>query len=367
MSTIADAVNAYGRNLGTKFDDEIRRHSVGASEIGLCARRMHYLKTATPTDAVETRAQAQGDKRRAAQDPDNWGAHVRGTIIETDIWVPALRARFGDDLKMAGAEQRTLTLGPLSGTPDGLLTGKSGAALLRAHGIKVGSTADCVVEGKSIDPRVDLVAEKPAHAAQVQSQMGLIRELTPYRPDFAVVSYIDASFLHEVSEFVVKFDPAVFERAKARAARILTSSAEELKPEGWITGGKECAWCPWIQRCNALRGGVPEKERPVDAQAVAEIVDLCREALAAQRTQDQAAERFRELQEEIRDRLRKLDTRRIPGVVAWSGVKGRVSWSTKELIQALRGAGIDPAPFQSVGEPTTRIAIDKRVVVATDL
>lgn len=367
MSTIADAVNAYGRNLGTKFDDEIRRHSVGASEIGLCARRMHYLKTATPTDAVETRAQAQGDKRRAAQDPDNWGAHVRGTIIETDIWVPALRKQFGDDLKMAGAEQRTLTLGPLSGTPDGLLTGKSGAALLRANGIRIGSEADCVVEGKSIDPRVDLIKEKPAHAAQVQSQMGLIRDLTPYKPEYAVISYIDASFLHEVQEFVVKFDPAIFERAKARAARILTSTAEELKPEGWITGGKECAWCPWIQRCNALRGGVPAEERPVDHQAVAEIVDLCRAALNAQRAQAANEERFRELQEEIRNRLRALDTRRIPGVVSWSGVKGRISWSTKELIQALRGAGIDPAPFQSVGEPTTRIAIDKRVVVSTDL
>jgi hypothetical protein len=224
-----------------------------------------------------------------------------------------------------------------------------------------------VVEGKSIDPRVDLIKEKPAHAAQVQSQMGLIRELTPYKPEYAVISYIDASFLHEVQEFVVKFDPAIFERAKARAARILTSTAEELKPEGWITGGKECAWCPWIQRCNALRGGVPAEERPVDRQAVAEIVDLCRAALNAQRAQAANEERFRELQEEIRNRLRALDTRRIPGVVSWSGVKGRISWSTKELIQALRGAGIDPAPFQSVGEPTTRIAIDKRVVVSTDL
>lgn len=367
MSTISDTINAFGRDRGTRFDDEIRRHSIGASEIGLCARRMHYLKTATPTDDVETRAQVQGDKRRAAQSPDNWGAHVRGTIIEEQIWVPALRARFGDDLKMAGHEQRTLTLGPLSGTPDGLLTGKSGAALLRANGIKVGSTADCVVEGKSIDPRVDLVAEKPAHAAQVQTQMGLIRELTPYKPDYAVVSYIDASFLHEVSEFVVPYDATVFERARRRAERILSSTAEELKPEGWITGAKECAWCPWLSRCNALRGGVPAKERPIDPQALAEIVSLCREALAIQRQQAADEVQFRSLQEEIRNRLRTLDTRRIPGVVSWSGIKGRVSWNTQELIKALKSAGINPDPFQSVGEPTTRISIDKRVVVATDL
>ena len=49
-------------------------------------------------------------------------------------------------------------------------------------------------------------------------QIGLFRELTPHRPEVALISYANASFLDDVIEFVVRFEPTIFANAKRRAA-----------------------------------------------------------------------------------------------------------------------------------------------------
>ena len=357
--TITDAVNEYGRQMGRVFPD--RSKTVGASEIGLCARRIHWQKKGQPKDGAESRAKKQGDMRGATQVPENWGAHVRGSTIEQMLWEPAMRSKFGASLKMAGKEQKTLTLGELSATPDGVIAGRGGE-LLKGHGIKY--KGDVVVECKTIDPRVNLLEEKSENAFQVQVQMGLIRELTKYKPEYAVISYIDASFWHDVTEFVVPFKPEAFESARIRAAKILKADAADQRPEGWIKGGKECNWCAWSRRCNDMRGTVPEEIKTLDPQVLAEVTDLCKKAMAIQLKKTEDDEAYRELQDQIRTRLQELGTKKIPGVVSWNGVKGRLSWDTKAMVEELTNRGVDATVYQSVGEPTTQLVIDKKVIVA---
>ena len=62
-----------------------------------------------------------------------------------------------------------------------------------------------MVEAKTIDPRARSTPPSSEHTYQVQIQLGLLREVTPHRPEFAVISYTDASFWDETTEFVVKF------------------------------------------------------------------------------------------------------------------------------------------------------------------
>ena len=78
MTIFRAALTDYAQSLyGPRKD---RAFTLGASDIGQCSRRVFFSK--------------HGGER----DPDyveTWGATLRGTIIEKEFWVPALRARFG--------------------------------------------------------------------------------------------------------------------------------------------------------------------------------------------------------------------------------------------------------------------------------
>lgn len=239
---IAETLALYAKATVRTFEG--RENSVGASEIGQCARKVFFAKNA-------------GDHvYGVASDEDwvdTWGAALRGRLIEDHFWVPALRARFGDKLKFAGGEQTTFISEFLSATPDGLLIEQPADALTPLGVSDIGGDHSLVVESKTIDPRTRLDGPKPEHVFQAQVQLGLIRQLTPYRPKFALVSYINASFLDDVVEFVVPFDPAIFDVADRRAAQIMVArSADELKPEGWIAGGRECEFCPYTGACGSF-------------------------------------------------------------------------------------------------------------------
>ena len=196
----------------------------------------------------------------------------------------------------------------------------------------------------------------------MQCQLGLIRELTKHRPDYALVSYVDASFWNEGAEFAVKFDETVFKNAKTRARWIMTATAaEELPPEGWIAGGRECRYCPFTHACGRQRHDVPRQttDKP-DPQFVAEIADLARAAKRQETESDVASTKLRELQHEIRERLRARGVNRIAGdgvAVTWSSVKGRGSFDMKGIREAAAAAGVDLSRFEQVGYPTDRLTI----------
>lgn len=338
---IREALDAYVEKNKRVFGLD-RLETVGASEIGLCARRVAYAKK-QPGLGVE----------------GGWGASVRGTIMEDAFWYPALKAKYGDRLKRAGPEQESLALGRLSATPDGVLTGLKRDALAYL-GVKDIRSSCIMVECKTIDPRVNLKEAKSENEFQVQVQMGLIRELTEHRPHYALITYTDASFWDELDEFAVKFDPGTYAAAKTRALTIFgVSDPTELKPEGWIAGGKECEYCPYAKPCGHERRRVPTGKEPasIDPQFEAEIMDLCREANAHRKVGDSATEKFKDMQVQIKARLRDKGIRKVPGVVSWSEVKGRTTIDVPRLQEKLAEVGIDLGDYEKTGDPSDRFQI----------
>ena len=337
---IRQAIETFGSSVGKAFPDRTR--TVGASEIGLCARKIHWGKKAGMKDEGFI---------------SNWGAHVRGTMMEQTFWLPAMRAKFGEKLIMAGDDQQSLEDGYLSATPDGLVVDQP-LDVLQDLGVPDIEGSCVVVECKTVDPRVNLVKERDNNHFQVQVQMGVIRKKTLHQPMHAVISYTDASFWDEVEEFPVRFDQGIYDSAQARAKMILTAAdPRELKPEGWIAGGGECEHCPFTGACGIIRRSLPQREVAADPQFVAEIADMCRDVQDAKEQIDILDREVREGQQKIKDRLREKSVRKIPGVVSWSAVKGRESYDMKGIKAAATAAGLNLDPFCTAGEPTDRLQI----------
>ena len=335
---IKEILKAYALSL-EKIWKHDRTKSVGASEIGQCARKINWLKTGV-----------EPEEDQSAE----YGARLRGTIMENEFWVPAMQKRFGKSLLFAGSKQKTLFAGKLSATPDGLVVNQT-LDVLKEYGVK-DLHGDCfTLECKTIDPRVNITEEKSEHFHQMQAQLGLIREKTKYKPMYGVISYIDASFWHEVSEYVVKFDPEIYEQAKKRAAHTLSNVKHPA--EGWIAGGKECEHCAFTKKCGIIRKSVPETEAAADPQLVAEITDLCTEYRAAKDAQDAAESMVRAKAEQIKERLKEKGVRKIKGVVSWSPQKGRTSYDMVALREAATKKGIDVEEFSTVSEATDRLTV----------
>jgi hypothetical protein len=335
---IREALDAYAVGLQRTFTQD-RAQTVGASEVGQCTRKIFWLKS--EDDPAHAAPRDEGYV-------DSWGARQRGQTFEDHFWAPAMRAKFGAALHFAGVEQRTFATGFLSATPDGL----------------VATENDCfLIECKTVDPRTRLDGPKPEHAFQVQVQLGLVRELTEYQPTHAVIGYADSSFWNEVTEYTINFDPKVYAIAKARAAAIMTATSfRELKPEGWIAGGKECGYCPFTTACGRDRTAVPQhqSDTPPDPQFIAEIADLARVAKQLDALTDEVTAQFREVQLELRERLRAKGLRKVAGdgvTVTWSSVKGRPSYNMPAIREAAAKAGVDLGEYETVGDFTDRLVI----------
>ena len=140
---IREALQSYALGNAKAWAND-RSQTVGASEIGQCARKTYFAKNEGD--------QVYGSSRDEAYD-DRWGAKVRGSTYEDHFWYPAMRAHFGDRLLFAGPDQRTLVNGFLSATPDGLIVGLTDDERT-SFGITDGS--DCVdLDCKTIDPRTE--------------------------------------------------------------------------------------------------------------------------------------------------------------------------------------------------------------------
>ena len=341
---LKELLNHYVTNDAKVWEHD-RSLTIGASEIGICARKNWYGKHKSTKDLDHE---------------DRWGATRRGDLIERHLFVPALQARFGDKLLFAGKDQKTFKEGHISATPDAVVIGLKRDVL--AHlGVKdIGG--DCIlIECKTADPRTNLEKAKAQHAYQVQQQMGLVRLKTKYKPNYSLLVYIDASFHDEITEFAIPFDQKTFDGARARADLIMTAqAAKDLKPEGYIAGGGECDHCAFKDACGIERHNLPSekwKDKPVDPQRVAEMTDMCKNAKTFEVERDAADAKLKNAQEEIRNRLREWDIRKIPGVVSLAGVKGRMAYDNSKIREAAIAAGVDVEQFSSVGEPTSRLTI----------
>jgi len=337
MGIVTEAVKQFVESQ-TKTWKHDRRQTIGASEIGQCARKIFCVKFENDPEL------------HVPRDPDahdSWGARERGNLIERHLLVPAMRAKYNHLAMFMGEEQKTFFDGPLSATPDCLL--KNGEYVL--------------VEFKTIDPRVTLLEPKPEHYYQAQIQLGILNALGEYPCNKAIISYTDASFLSETKEFTVEFDPAVYQAAIKRANMILMAeNMREIEPEGWIAGGAECKYCPFSRACGRQRTlGLEDRDTGIaDPQFVAEIADLARQYKLAQNLIDDYEKDVRKLQYEIKERLRDRKLRRIVGdgvSVVWNSVKGREKIDTDSLRDAAASAGVDVERFITTSEPTDRLTV----------
>ena len=344
MGLIAETLNRYAQTQTVTFKHD-RKQTVGASEIGQCARKVFWLKNEDDPEYAVPR------------DPEyieTWGARMRGTVFENAFWEPALRARFGDKLLFAGKDQRTFHKGFLTATPDGMLVN-----LTDEQQCEIGVETECVlVECKTADPRTNLNEAKAENIYQAQVQMGLVRETTRHKPTHAIISYTDASFWSDVREFVIPFDFTVYTVAQDRARRVMTAKdVSETQPEGWIAGGKECNYCPFTRPCGVERRNLPFQSGPIDPQFAAEMTDMAREYRRLENDSDMAGHYLRALAEKIKARLREKGVTKIPGVLTWSPVKARNGYDNKAIKQAAIDAGVDIEQFATQTEASDRLVI----------
>ncbi|XAI95930.1 hypothetical protein [Microcystis phage Mwe-JY26] len=334
-----------------------RSKTLGASETFGCLRKAWFSKRG---------AEFGFTKDEGAN--DSWGATMRGDIIENNFVVPAVRDHLpkGVALLFAGDDQETLVSGRNSATPDGLIVGLKKDAL-KKYGVEdIG--ADCIaLEIKSIDPRVSLTEEKAIHHGQAQVQMGILRETTRFKPNYAVILYVDASFLDNIKVFVVPFDQKAWDAAKRRAATIWEfEDPGQIKPEGRIDGG--CSLCPWQRACAiASKQAVPpeQKKYQFTVEAAEQMQDLV-QRYASAKSELKAAEReFEEAKIAISEHLRDNDVRKMHDLsdpkkplwkVSYTFVDGAKRLNQSKLLEAL-GDEFDVEPFYETGNGYEKVTV----------
>jgi hypothetical protein len=316
-----------------------RSKTLGASEVFACLRQSFFKKT-----------NAEKDKDYK----ESWGATHRGNLLEDHFVVPAMDKFLpeGVDYVGAGDQQKTFVdiKSKLSSTPDGLISGVSMDALLK-YGIK-DLGADCfVLEIKSVDPRVNLKTEKAIHRGQSIVQLGMINQYTDYKPKYAVILYVDASFLDNISVFVVEFDQGVYDNAKLRADKVFSATkASDLPAEGKIL--YSCDLCAFTSACaKATESSMPpaQKNYKYGKEDIVSMRELAEKKTDAGRREKEAKEEKDKVNEEIKEFLRQRGIRRVTGddfSVSYTFVAGRQTVD----FEAMREDGIDVDSYKTQGD-----------------
>lgn len=332
-----------------------RMKTVGASEIFSCIRMVGALKR-----AAEWNLEPDDDHI------ENWGAMERGNIIENNYVVPAITTQLppGISLQFAGGEQITLVKDKNSATPDGLFTGlPSGHLQIKAGGKVIDIpdfTEGCLgLEIKSIDPRAILVEERAKHFGQTQVGLGLVRELTKWKPRHWLILYVDASFLNKFTPFLVTYDPQIFAAAKVRAERVWAAKElHDLPPEGKLDGG--CDHCKWRTACGEAvltQFAETDEKQTKDPVVIEAIYDDVTEYLDRKAALDAAEYAFNEQKQKLKDKLLEQKSRKVKSddwTVTWYTMPGRKTIDYKRLAS---DAGIDTEPYEKVGIASDTIRV----------
>lgn len=333
-----------------------RSTTIGASEAFNCIRQLLMEK--------------RGKEFGVEPDEDfaeRWGAIERGNLIENYFVVPAmqflpkpLRAEF------VGAEQFTHVLSRNSATPDGLLTDvPTDCEIIVKYGedeflIPQVPTGCIGLEIKSIDPRAHLDEERTKHMFQSQIGMGIIREITDWKPEYWIILYVDAAWLDNIRPFVVTYDPEIFETAKKRANQIWRfEKITDAIAEGKLDGG--CKYCRWRRACG--QSLVDEHKGfgkdALDPFQLSELEPLVIDALNKKEIADSASEAHEAAKARVKDWLTE-NRHSKAGTEKWN-----VSWFTTDGKEALDKKlmiddGLDPKKYMRKGAPYDTLKITKR-------
>lgn len=337
-----------------------RNKSVGASEAFGCIRKSWFGK--------------RGKDFGYVRDPaykDSWGAIRRGDIIENYQVVPAVRSgleRRGLDLIMEGEDQETIVDGVSSATLDGLIIDPTGAKLpadfLEYYGLSNIDEDSIVLEMKSFDPRINITEPKAIHEGQTQMQMGLIRETTEYKPNYALIVYVNASWLDDIRIYIVPFDEQVYQIGRQRAEKVFeTEDPAVLHAEGKLDG--MCAYCPFKNSCDEVSvGRVPEKRKALskgevadqDSYLVSELDILVNHHKGLKKTEKALKREVEESNEAIRQTLIQSNKSRAVGSgwkVSYTTIAGRKTLSKEKMEEA----GLDPNDYMQEGSGYEKLTV----------
>lgn len=299
--------------------DRDRSATIGASEIGKCARMLAHSRAGTEPDF----------------EYEGSGYAERGHHMEK-WWVARLReSPIGHKIKKAGNHQETLHYGPISATPDALFD--------RAW------SADC----KSKDPRISRLP-KDEHVIQVRLTAKIAMELGLISKNGGgVLNYIDASNYADIEEFTLPpYDDETLQSLVARAHEILSSEPNDLPREGWIGGGKECQDCPFRTAC---LGEKIEQVNELPEDTLSRVMELHTAGLDAKERAKQAENEERAALDEILQIFRKHKTRSVKGVAFIR----RGTSAGKLDTEALEADGIDLSLYRTDGTPWESITLQK--------
>lgn len=337
-----------------------RSKTVGASEAFGCLRKAWFSKNGGEKDSDHK---------------DSWGALQRGDLIEQHFAEPAVKwflENYFYDTRLiwGGDNQQTFKAAdaPLTATPDGLIIDADDDAL-EIYGIPSLGTAEDEMgcfsfEIKSIDPRVNLKEEKSIHRGQTIVQMGTIRETTDYRPNYAVIVYIDASFFDDIEVFVVPFDQRTYDVAKQRARSVYEiKNVAEIFPEGKVDGA--CEYCPFKRACARASGLATPTSGEANAsntplKIMEEFEAILREERTASAARKVTEAAYKSSSEKLKQWFRDVGVRRaeVPGLakVSISWTKGRKSFD----VEAMRAAGLPVDDFTKMSEGHDRLTVSEK-------
>lgn len=356
MSTKLDFNEVFNKwNESTKkvFAHD-RTQTVGASEVFDCIRKVFFKK----------RGKEFGYEKDANSE-DSWGASKRGDLLENHYIVPALSNFLPEGAKLlyAGDDQKTLFHEKNSATPDGLIVGLARDALsdLGIPDIK----SDCIViEMKTIDPRVGLKEEKTIHHGQAQIQMGIFRETTKYKPYYAVVLYVDASFLDNIKPFVVEYDEMKWQAAQKRANTIWEyDNPKQFRPEGKFDDS--CTYCEYKTECSLVTiGSIPpeEKKAVYSEEGQEEVGKLVKEIRELENKMELEKKSVEEKRYEVKRILEREKTRKMQAPdrkwrITWFSQAGRKTVDMDALKETLKEYEIDIEDFMKEGRPFDTLRI----------
>jgi len=341
-------------DFGYLFDTYIADHpkifahdrstTIGASEAFNCMRQLVF----------EKRHKEFGCEPDEDYEMD-WGATHRGDVVENFFLVPALThslPKIGMGLILAGSsdgEQQTFVANRNSATPDGLIVNVPNGPVqvkYRDHVIDIENvTTGCIyLEFKSIDPRAVLTEERAKHHGQVQIGLGILNETTEFKPQHAIILYVNASFYSEINPFVVEFEPGIYQSGKMRAGKVWTyASPKDAPPEGRLNKG--CDYCRWRKACGAAILSQYAETRPDTSPEVLEAcVPSVLSNLDAKDALDAAEVKFETAKQALKDAMAQQKTNRLKSEqfsVSWSTVKG----TPRPSVKAMREAGLDLTPY----------------------
>jgi CRISPR/Cas system-associated exonuclease Cas4 (RecB family) len=364
MLDLKAAAKAYLEGAKKPFSHN-RQLTIGASEIGACARRVWYEKKLG----------------KSGYDPgfkESLGAAQRGDILEdhftTEVVKHAVKAQLGGNAELiwSGREGQKTLISPtwfMSATPDGMIINAPLNAL-EHEGISTILSHELVVEMKSFDPRIlSESLPKQQHVDQLIMQMGLIRKEGTYAPAFGIIVYVNASFLDDVRVFPVAYNHDTFTNQIRRALYIMNAKeADQVRPEGKVAGEKECQHCPFAQRCIGYAKRVGKRTADIeavpkeDAKVIKHYVEAINDFTDRAKHLEQTAEEYKAgLKEALSaHKLRALDGHLKDGTafeIRWSTTTPRGTWKSDKLEEFLKAHGQDPEDFRNVGKIGERLSI----------